>query len=86
MVKGLGGHVSSGHFASIVSRWGGMVKGVFEVSGNSRYNDAITELYHFPNSYLPAARDLTNDWIVYPATRIAGGRKAFIAAALCRAQ
>jgi len=58
------------------------VKGVFEISGNSRYDDAITERYHFPSNYLSIARDLTNDWIVYRETRIAGGRMAYIAAAL----
>lgn len=57
------------------------MKGVFEVSGNSRYDDAITERYHFPSNYLPVARELVGDWIVYRETRVAGGRMAYIAAA-----
>lgn len=65
-----------------VHLWAGNVKGVFEISGNSRYDDEITERYHFPSNYLPAARDLAGDWIVYRETRIAGGRMAYIAAAL----
>ena len=43
---------------------GGTVKGVFEISGNSRYDDAITERYHFPSNYLSIARELVSDWIV----------------------
>lgn len=58
------------------------MKGVFEINGNSRYDDEITERYHFPSNYLPVARDLAGDWVVYRETRIAGGRMAYIAAAL----
>lgn len=58
------------------------MKGVFEISGNSRYDDELTERYHFPSNYLPVARDLAGDWVVYRETRIAGGRMAYIAAAL----
>ncbi|OZA63705.1 MAG: HNH endonuclease, partial [Sphingomonadales bacterium 39-62-4] len=57
------------------------MKGVFEVSGNSRYDDAITERYHFPSNYLSVARELESDWIVYRETRVSGGRMAYIAAA-----
>lgn len=58
------------------------MKGVFEVSGNSRYDDAITERYHFPSNYLSVAgRALESDWIVYRETRVSGGRMAYIAAA-----
>jgi hypothetical protein len=60
---------------------GGTVKGVFEISGNSRYDDAITERYHFPSNYLSVARELTSDWIVYREARVSGGRMAYIAAA-----
>lgn len=49
-------------------------KGVFEISGNSRYDDLITERYHFPSQYLPQARQLENDWILYRETRVSGGR------------
>lgn len=63
---------------------GGTVKGVFEISGNSRYDDAITERYHFPSNYLSIARELVSDWIVYRETRVAGGRMAYIAAAFVK--
>jgi len=56
------------------------VKGVFEISGNSRYKDAILERYHFPSNYLSVARELVGDWIVYRETRVAGGRMAYTAA------
>jgi putative restriction endonuclease len=57
------------------------VKGVFEVSGKSRYDDFITERYHFPSNYLERAKQMVGDWIVYRETRAAGGRMAYIAAA-----
>ena len=57
------------------------MKGVFEISGNSRYDDLITERYHFPSQYLPQARQLENDWILYRETRVSGGRMAYIATA-----
>lgn len=57
------------------------VKGVFDISGDSRYDDAITERYHFPSNYLQVGRDLERDWVVYRETRAAGGRMAYIAAA-----
>jgi len=57
------------------------VKGVFEISGNSRYDDLITERYHFPSQYLSEARQLENDWILYRETRVSGGRMAYIATA-----
>ena len=73
----------SGQFAILeVHLRAGNVKGVFEISGNSRYDDEIAERYHFPSNYLPVARDLTGDWVVYRETRIAGGRMAYIATAL----
>jgi putative restriction endonuclease len=57
------------------------VKGVFEVSGSSRYDDFIAERYHFPLQYLSDARRIEGDWIVYRETRAAGGRMAYIAVA-----
>jgi putative restriction endonuclease len=57
------------------------VKGVFEVSGNSRYDDFIAERYHFPSQYRHIAERIVGDWIVYRETRAAGGRMAYIAAA-----
>jgi putative restriction endonuclease len=58
------------------------VKGVFEVSGVSRYKDVLAEQYHFPQKYLSAAQQCVGDWIVYRETRVDGGRMAYIAAAL----
>lgn len=57
------------------------VKGVFEISGHSRYDDEIAERYHFPNNYLTTAKVLVGDWIVYRETGAAGGRKSYIAVA-----
>src|SRR3546814_17060472 len=54
---------------------------LFEISGNSRYDDAITERYHFPSNYLSVERELESDWIVYRETRVSGGRMAYIAEA-----
>lgn len=57
------------------------MKGVFEVSGNSRYDDFIAERYHFPIKYRDIAERIVGDWIVYRETRAVGGRMAYIAAA-----
>lgn len=57
------------------------MKGVFEVSGSSRYDDFIAERYHFPSQYLAAARKIDGDWIVYRETRASRGRMAYIAVA-----
>jgi putative restriction endonuclease len=63
-------------------RWGALaVKGVFEISGNSRYDDFITERYHFPANYRAAAKEIEGDWILYRETRVAGGRMAYVATA-----
>ena len=55
------------------------VKGVFEVSGNSRYDDEISNRYHFPNRgrYKETADQLVGDWIVYRETRAAGGSMSY---------
>ncbi|RYD18717.1 MAG: HNH endonuclease, partial [Lysobacteraceae bacterium] len=58
------------------------MKGVFEISGASRYDDLIAERYHFPRIYLRAAEACVGDWIVYRETGSAGGRKAYVAAGL----
>lgn len=57
------------------------MKGVFEVSGTSRYDDLIAERYHFPRIYLRTAEACVGDWILYRETGSGGGRKAYIAAA-----
>jgi putative restriction endonuclease len=53
------------------------LKGVFEISGSSRYDDAVTERYHFPSNYLAVAEDVIGDWIIYRETRASGGRMAY---------
>jgi putative restriction endonuclease len=58
------------------------MKGVFEISGTSRYDDLIAERYHFPRTYLRVAEACVGDWIVYRETGSAGGRKAYVAAGL----
>jgi Predicted restriction endonuclease len=57
------------------------MKGVFEVSGASRYNDKIAVRYHFPLKYLSQAQKCVGDWIVYRETRAEYGRMAYIAVA-----
>lgn len=61
------------------------MKGVFEISGGSRYDDLIAERYHFPAKYLEAAKACVGDWIVYRETRAAGGRMAYVATGRVRA-
>jgi putative restriction endonuclease len=58
------------------------MKGVFEISGASRYDDLIAERYHFPRIYLRAAEACIGDWIIHRETGSAGGRKAYVAAGL----
>lgn len=57
------------------------MKGVFEISGSSRYDDLIAERYHFPRAYLRAAEACVGDWIVYRETGAAGGRMAYVGVA-----
>jgi putative restriction endonuclease len=57
------------------------MKGVFEISGSSRYDDLIDERYHFPKMYLQAAQQCVGDWILYRETGSAGGRMAYVAVA-----
>ncbi len=60
------------------------MKGVFEISGASRYDDLIAERYHFPRVYLRAAEACIGDWIVYRETGSAGGRMAYVASGRVR--
>lgn len=57
------------------------MKGVFEISGTSRYDDLLTERYHFPRMYLRVAERFVGDWILYRETGSDGGRKAYVAVA-----
>jgi putative restriction endonuclease len=52
------------------------VKAVFEISGASRYDDAIAERYHFPKNYLSVAQQCVGDWIIYRETGATGGPPA----------
>lgn len=61
------------------------MKAVFEISGASRYDDAIAERYHFPKNYLSVAQQCVGDWIIYRETGATGGRKAYIAVAFVTA-
>jgi putative restriction endonuclease len=54
------------------------MKGIFKISGASRYDDLIAERYHFPRIYLRAAEACIGDWIVYRETGSGGGRMAYI--------
>ncbi|MGC2305131.1 HNH endonuclease [Candidatus Binatus sp.] len=58
-----------------------MTKGVFDARSGSVYDDDIVERYHFPNRYLPIARQFVGDWIVYRETLRGGGRSSYVAAA-----
>ena len=60
------------------------MKGVFEISGASRYDDLIAERYHFPRIYLRAAEACIGDWIVYRETGSGGGRMAYVAVGCVR--
>lgn len=57
------------------------MKGVFEISGSSRYDDLIDERYHFPKVYLRLAQQCVGDWILYRETGSARGRMAYVAVA-----
>lgn len=57
------------------------MKGVFEISGSSRYDDLIDERYHFPKVYLRLAQQCVGDWILYRETGSGRGRMAYVAVA-----
>jgi len=60
---------------------GRRMKGVFEISRVSRYDDEAAVRYHFPDIYLPEARRLVGDWIVYRETRKGGGSMGYVGVA-----
>ena len=57
------------------------VKGVFDIRGESGYDDRIAERYHIPPDYRRAAAELVGGWIVYRESRRNGGRQAYVAVA-----
>jgi putative restriction endonuclease len=75
------GWSGSAWLAINILQGGAGMKGVFEISASSRYDDLIAERYHFPSVYLRAARACVGDWIVYRETGSGGGRKAYVAVA-----
>jgi len=62
-----------------------MVKGVFDTTAHSRFNDDVARRYHFPRTYLETAKRLIGSWSVYREPRIAGGSMGYIAAARVQA-
>ena len=65
-----------------------MAKTVFVAKGKSSYDDLPEERYHFPRTYLRAARSAVGDWIVYYEPRrtstdlsSSGGRQSYFATA-----
>ena len=57
------------------------MKGVFDTSPDTEYDDDIRTRYHFPQKYLAEAERVKNGWIVYRETRRGRGRMAYIAVA-----
>ena len=57
------------------------MKGIFDTSPDTEYDDDIRTRYHFPQKYLAEAERVRNDWIVYRETRRGRGRMAYIAVA-----
>lgn len=60
----------------------GATKGVFVTGSHSIYGDQPKDFYRFPANYLPAARRMIGQWIVYLEPRRAGGRGYFAVAKL----
>lgn len=58
----------------------GATKGVFVTGPHSIYDDQPKDFYRFPANYLPAARRMVGQWIVYLEPRRAGGRGYFAVA------
>ena len=58
-----------------------MAKTVFTFRRDSPYDDLPEKWYHFPNSYLNAAKNAIGDWIIYYEPGRAKGRKAYFATA-----
>lgn len=62
----------------------GATKGVFVSGEHSIYGDQPKDFYRFPSNYLPAARRMVGQWIVYLEPRRAGGRGYFAVAQVDR--
>lgn len=60
----------------------GATKGVFVTGEHSIYGDQPKDFFRFPANYLPAARRMVGQWIIYLEPRRAGGRGYFAVAKL----
>jgi putative restriction endonuclease len=58
----------------------GATKGILVTGTHSIYGDQPKDFYRFPANYLPAARRMIGQWIVYLEPRRAGGRGYFAVA------
>jgi putative restriction endonuclease len=58
----------------------GATKGVLVTGSHSIYGDQPKDFYRFPANYLPAARRMVGQWIIYLEPRRAGGRGYFAVA------
>lgn len=58
----------------------GATKGIFVTGEHSIYGDVPKDFYRFPANYLPAARRMVGQWIIYLEPRRAGGRGYFAVA------
>ena len=57
------------------------MKAIFDTKAASGYDDDIVRRYHFPNRYLPVARQAVGDWIVYREPKRNAGREGYVAVA-----
>ena len=64
----------------------GATKGVFVTGSHSIYRDQPKDFYRFPANYLPSARRMVGQWIIYLEPRRAGGRGYFAAAKVERVE
>lgn len=58
-----------------------MAKAVFITRVDPDYDDLPEARYHFPKTYLKAARESVGDWILYYEPRRNGGRQVYFATA-----
>jgi putative restriction endonuclease len=58
------------------------MKAIFDTRADTIYDDDITAKYHFPDRYLPIARQAVGDWVIYREPRRGSGRQGYVAAAL----
>ena len=54
---------------------------VLDTKPGSKYDDVVSQRYHFPSRYLKILESCIGEWIVYREPRADGGSMAYIAAA-----